>query len=122
MASRIPRFASLILVGAVAISACGGVESVAVDVPDDATFCSVFLGEYKAALSDAVAASDGGFDAASARINAWAEVLVSLAPFGIGDQATDNLLYHQAQADLRSAAAFIPGSNEMHAWANANCG
>ena len=122
MASRIPGFGSLVLVAAVAISACGGGESVAVDVPDDATFCSVFLGEYKAALSDAVAATDAGFDAASARINAWAEVLVSLAPEEIGVQAKDNLLYHQAQADLLSAAAFIPGSNEMHAWANATCG
>ena len=122
MASRIPGFASLVLVAAVAISACGGGESVAVDVPDDATFCSVFLGEYKAALSDAVAVTDAGFDAASARINAWAEVLVSLAPEEIGVQAKDNLLYHQAQADLLSAAVFIAWSNEMHAWANANCG
>ena len=122
MASRIPGFASLVLVAAVAISACGGGESVAVDVPDDATFCSVFLGEYKAALSDALPATDDGFGAASARLNAWAEVLVSLAPEEIGVQAKDNLLYHQAQADLLSAAAFIAGSNEMHAWANANCG
>jgi hypothetical protein len=73
-------------------------------------------------VSDAVPATDDGFDAASARITAWAEVLVSLAPEEIGAQAQDNLAYHRAQAELRSAAGFIPGSNEMHAWANANCG
>jgi len=122
LARRIPGFGSLVLVVAVAISACGGGGSVAVDIPDDATFCSVFSGEYKAALSDAVPATDDGFGAASARINAWAEVLVSLAPDEIAVEAADNLSYHQAQADLLSAAAFIPGSNEMHAWANANCG
>jgi len=122
LASRILGLGGLLLVAALAISACGGAESVDVDVPDDATFCSVFSGEYKAALSDAVPATDAGFGAASARINDWAKVLVSLAPGELRVQAEDNLSYHQAQTELRSAAAFIPGSNEMHAWANANCG
>jgi hypothetical protein len=116
------RLGGLILVTAMAAPACGGGDSVAVAIPDDATFCSVFLGEYTAALSDAAPATDDGFGAASGRITAWAEALVSLAPGEIGDQAKDNLLYHQAQAELRSAAEFIPGSIEMHAWANANCG
>ena len=115
------RLGVLVLLAALAATACAGAESVAVEIPDDATFCSVFLGEYTAALSDAVPVTDGGFDAASSRVAAWAEILASLAPAEIGDQANDNLRYHRAQAELRSAADFIPGSNEMHAWAAANC-
>ena len=121
MVSRMTRLGSLVLV-ALAFSACGDAESVSVEVPDDATFCSVFFGEYEAALDDAVPITDDGFGGATARIVAWAEVLVSLAPAEIGAQADDNLRYHRAQAELRSAAEFIPGSNEMHAWADANCG
>ena len=92
-----------------------------IDVPDDATFCSVFSGEYRQALDDAVPVTDDAFSERIGAIVAWAEVLVRLAPEELAGEAADNLKYHQAQAAVRSAADFIPGSNAMHAWANVNC-
>lgn len=108
----------------VVASGCGGGDSspsVAVDIPANATFCSVFTGEYRTALANAVPITDAGFEEQSATISAWARVLRDLAPTEIAELADDNLKYHEAQANVESAADFIPGSNEMHTWANANC-
>lgn len=92
-----------------------------VAVPDGATFCSVFLGEYRDALADAVPITDDGFAARIGAIVGWAIVLDDLAPAEIADPATDNLNMHRAQQAVQSAADFIPGSNQMHAWANTDC-
>ncbi len=109
-----------------AATACGGDDTdseaaVSVEVPDDATFCSVFSGQYRSALDAAVPATDAGFDDSSATITAWAEVLNNLAPTEIGDQAEANVGYHRAQQNKQSASDFVPGSNEMHEWADSNC-
>lgn len=93
----------------------------AVTVAGGATFCEVFDGQYRAAMAAAVPVTDNAFDAQASEIIAWAKVLEDLAPPEVLDLAQDNLAYHQAQADLRSAAEFIPGSNSMHSWAQTNC-
>ncbi len=113
-----------VLALSVAAAACGGGDSsgpAAVTPPPGATFCSVFTGEYADALADAVPITDDGFEASIGEIVAWAAVLTELAPAEISSQAADNLAMHRAQAAVKSAAEFIPGSNEMHAWANENC-
>ena len=117
------RLGVVVIVGLLVLASCGDddVETAAVQVPDGATFCSVFDGDYSEALNDAVPITDEGFAESTARIVAWAEVLLALAPGEITAQAEDNLEYHQAQAAVKSAADFIPGSNEMHAWARDNC-
>ncbi len=119
-----PRFAALLIGGVLALTSCGddGAGTTSVEVPDDATFCSVFLDQYQEALDDAVPITDDAFGETTALIAAWAEVLLSLAPAEIVGQAGDNLEYHEAQAAVRSASDFISGSNEMHAWAYTNCG
>jgi hypothetical protein len=115
--------ALVLLVAACSDSGTGDVEAtdVTVAVPADATFCSVFTGEYREALSNAVPVTDPAFAERTAEIVAWAEVLAALAPDEITDEARDNLGYHRAQAATASAAEFIPGSNAMHEWANGNC-
>lgn len=105
---------------AVALGGCGD-DGAEIEVPEDATFCSVFSGEYRTAVNDAVPITDDRFGERTAAIVAWAEVLVDLAPPELASEAADNLSYHQAQAAVESAAEFIPGSNAMHAWANSNC-
>ena len=119
----IHRLGALIVVGLLVLTSCGDDDSatVAVEVPDGATFCSVFLDQYKAALGNAVPITDDAFDDRIGQIVAWAEVLLDLAPDEMATQAEDNLEYHLAQAAVKSASDFIPGSNEMHAWANTNC-
>ena len=104
--------------------ACGDDSSdatAAVFAPEGATFCSVFLGEYRDAVESSVPGTDDGHEEAVANIAAWAEVLRDLAPAEIGDLAQDNLSMHEAQRDRVSAADFISGSNQMHAWAFSNC-
>ncbi len=112
------RWIVLLALGLVA-AACGGDDSGvgSVDIPEGATFCSVFEGQYRQAIDDAVPITDGRFDETIGEIVAWAEVLSDLAPAEIADEALDNLRYHEAQAQTASAAEFIPGSNAMHAWA-----
>lgn len=118
------RLGTLLIVALLFLAACGDDDTatVSVEVPDGATFCSVFLDQYEAAVDDAVPITDDAFDERIARIVAWADVLRSLAPDEIAAQAEDNLRYHEAQAAVRSASDFIPGSNDMHAWAWDNCG
>ncbi len=119
------RTAAAVLALVAAAAACGDSgadgEPVSVQAPADATFCSVFTGEYRAALGDAVPVTEDGFEASAQRIVAWAGVLDDLAPEEIAALARANLQYHQAQAAKRSAADFIPDSNAMHEWANGNC-
>jgi hypothetical protein len=101
-------------------AACGD-DDISVAIPEGATFCSIFDGEYREALENAVPVGDDAFGEATSEIVAWAEVLADLAPAEIADEAQDNLRYHEAQAAVESAAEFIPGSNAMHAWANERC-
>jgi len=105
------------------LGACGDDDTsvASADVPEGATFCSVFEGEYRTALAEAVPITDDAFGERIGVIVAWAEALVELAPAELADDAADNLSMHQAQEAVQSAAEFIPGSNEMHAWANTNC-
>lgn len=119
-----------VLIVVVSAAGCGGSDTPdttspttgpALAVPENATFCSVFDDQYAAALAAAVPATDSAFEQQSELIVAWAEVLRDLASDEVALLAGDNVAYHQAQADLRSAADFIPGSNEMHAWARSNC-
>ncbi len=118
----IRRFGVVLVVGLFVLTSCGDDDiAVAVEIPDGATFCSVFDGEYTSALDDAVPITDDGFGESTARIVAWAEVLLTLAPDEIITQAEDNLRLHEAHAAVKSASDFIPGSNEMHAWAWDNC-
>lgn len=115
----------LAVVLALAATSCGGDgdESTAptINVADDATFCSVFLGDYQTALDAAVPASDSGFDDSAAAITAWSEALRDLAPADIEAEAEANVGYHRAQQNKQSASDFIPGSNDMHSWARSNC-
>lgn len=111
------------LVGACSDAGAGDAEATnpTVEIPDDATFCSVFTGQYREALGNAVPVSDPAFVERTSEIVAWAQVLATLAPDEIADEAQDNLGYHRAQAAITSAADFIPGSNALHEWANGNC-
>lgn len=117
------RRALMILAVAVAVlSGCGDDEVVVeAQAPAGATFCSVYQGEYQSALDGAVPITDSGFAAAGAEIVAWAKILESLAPAEVADLATANLGYHEAQQAVESSSEFIQGSNDMHAWARANC-
>lgn len=122
------RIISVLVVAAVSLlmTGCGdgdssASESVSVDVPTGSTFCSVFNGEYGNALSNAVPATESGFQESADTITTWARVLQDLAPTEIAALADDNTRYHEAQAQKKSASAFIPGSNEMHNWARGNC-
>ena len=121
------RIATCVLAGVLMFFAAscgddsGGDAAPTIDVPSDATFCSVFLGGYQSALDDAVPATDSGFDESAATITAWAEALRDLAPAEIAAEAEANVGYHQAQQDKQSASDFIPGSNDMHAWAYSSC-
>lgn len=114
------RLAPLLLVGTLLAGGCGD-DGTAIEVAEDATFCSVFAGQYRQALDAAVPITDEGFSTATDELAAWAQVLVDLAPSEIEAEAQDNLQMHLAQAEVESAAEFIPGSNAMHAWANTNC-
>jgi len=120
----VKRSAMMIVVMAVSVlTACGDDDQAVVDVqaPEGATFCSVYEGEYQTARDGAVPITESGFAEAGAEIVAWARVLASLAPAEITDLAAANLGYHEAQLAVQSASDFIPGSNDMHAWARANC-
>lgn len=111
-----------IAVLALVAGACSGAgDAVVVSVPADATFCSVFDGEYRTALQAAVPITDPSFDERAGEIVAWAEVLADLAPEDVAEFATDNVAYHRAQAEKRTAAPFIAGSNALHEFANASC-
>lgn len=115
----------LLMVVGLALAGCAGDDRQtvgSVEVPQGATFCSIFNGQYREALGNAVPITDEAFEETIGEIVAWADVLVPLAPEEIAEEASDNLRYHQAQAAVSSAAAFIPGSNAMHAWANEHCG
>jgi hypothetical protein len=114
------RSAIALIAALLVVTACGS-DSIVIDVADDATFCSVFDGEYRSALNAAVPITDAAFAERTGEIVAWAEVLVDLAPAEIASEATDNLEYHRAQAAVESAADHIPGSNAMHQWGNENC-
>ena len=115
---RLIGIAALALVA----GACSGAgDAVVVSVPADATFCSVFDGEYRTALQAAVPITDPSFDERAGEIVAWAEVLADLAPEDVAEFATDNVAYHRAQAEKRTAAPFIAGSNALHEFANASC-
>jgi hypothetical protein len=118
---RTRSIAGAIIALMLGVGACADSTAVTIEVPEGATFCSVFQGEYAEALGAAVPVTDEGFNEAATLIVAWAEVLADLAPGGVAADAADNVRYHRAQADLRSAAEFIPGSNAMHAWSAANC-
>jgi hypothetical protein len=116
------KLAASVLIGATLAVSCGGGQSdTTIEMPAGATFCSVYAGEYQEALDSAVPVTDEGFAESSMLIAAWAEALVTLAPPEIAAQAQDNYRYHLAQAELKSAADFIPGSNAMHEWARSNC-
>jgi hypothetical protein len=115
------RSSTLLVLTLLAGLASCGTDSLAVEVPDDATFCSVFEGEYGAALAAAVPITDDGFAESVGQIVAWAQVLVDLAPGEIREHAQANLEYHKAQAAIRSASEFIPGSSAMHEWGNSQC-
>ena len=103
-----------------ALTACGD-DTPVIAVPSDASFCSVFAGEYQAALAAAVPVTEEGFAESASLLVTWAEVLVDLAPGEITDEAVDNLEYHRAQAAVQSASEFISGSNSMHEWARDQC-
>jgi hypothetical protein len=116
----IMRSITALLLTASVLPACGD-DAPVIAVPSDATFCSVFDGQYRDALAAAVPVTDSGFGESTALLVAWAEVLVDLAPGAIAAEAADNLEYHRAHAAVESASAFITGSNAMHQWANQNC-
>ncbi len=118
--------------GALLLGGCGDDESSSdasgdsggsggVEIPEGATFCSVFDGEYAEALSNAVPATDDGFQDAADAITEWAMVLQQLAPADVADLAQANVDYHRAQANMESASDFIPQSNEFATWARGNC-
>lgn len=113
--------ASALICAALAASCGDGRSTTTIEVPEGATFCSLYAGEYREALDAAVPVTDDGFTESSTLIAAWAEALAALAPPEIAGQAQDNYRYHLALAEIRSAADFIPGSNAMHEWARSNC-
>lgn len=116
------RLAAAVTLAMVAVAgSCSEERSTRIEVPANATFCDIYSGEYRRALGEAVPITDDRFTERAEAIAAWAGVLLDLAPAEILEQATSNLRYHEAQLDRVSAAEHIEGSNEMHAWAQANC-
>jgi ABC-type glycerol-3-phosphate transport system substrate-binding protein len=110
------------LVVVAVLAACSGTGSSSdVTAPEGATFCSVFEGEYQTALSNAVPVTDDAFDERADELVVWAEILSELAPDDLAAEADDNVGYHRAQREGRSAADFVAGSNALHAYARANC-
>lgn len=95
-----------------------------IEVPDDATFCSVFDSEFADALDAAYAAGardyDAGVEALGAVID-WANVLVDLAPEEIVESAEGNVAYFEAQRDGTSVADHVEASNDIGRYVGENC-
>lgn len=98
--------------------ACGGDDDAgSVSVPEGATFCSVFTGEYR----DALTASPVADESAASELAKWAEVLVVLAPAEIAEAARDNLEFIKAFTSGDSPEEFADGSFEFNEWAGSTC-
>lgn len=108
-----------VVVGTLLLGACGGGgdDAGSVSVPEGATFCSVFTGEYR----DALMASPVADESAPSELLTWAEVLVALAPDEVADAARDNLRFIEAFTSGASPDEFSDGSYEFHEWGGAHC-
>ena len=113
------QLAAVVVLGLV-VAACGGDDSegVSVDIPEGATFCSVFNGEYRQALVTSPVADPS----AAERLVSWAEVLAALAPAEIVSEANDNARYSRDIADgVSPDDSVVAGSVAFHEWAGGNC-
>jgi len=121
----------LLAAASLAIAGCGGDDdaggddaspsAITVEVPEGATFCSVFTDGYRPSIDAAVPFGDPEFTAAAGATLAWAHVLQDLAPAELAAQAEANVQYHLAQIEVRSASDFIPLSNELSEYGFENC-
>ncbi|MEZ5261253.1 MAG: hypothetical protein R2755_05615 [Acidimicrobiales bacterium] len=93
----------------------------AVEVPAGATFCSVFLDRYRPAIDAAVAFGQPGWEESVQELVEIARVLEAVAPEELRDAAAENVAYHRAQAEQRSASAHVAGSNELSGYGFQNC-
>jgi hypothetical protein len=110
--------AIVVVAGTLMLGACGGgADSDSVAVPEGATFCSVFTGEYR----DALMTSPLADESAGPELLKWAEVLVELAPDEIADEAADNVRFIEAFTSGASPDEFADGSFEFNEWGGANC-
>ena len=114
------RFVAVVVVLGLMVAACGGDDSErgAVDIPEGATFCSVFNGEYRQTLQTSPVADP----TAAERLVGWAEVLAALAPAEIVRQANDNARYARDIAEgVSPEDSVVAGSTAFHEWAGENC-
>jgi hypothetical protein len=108
----------LIVLGFVVVS-CGGDDARGgVDIPEGATFCSVFTGEWR----DAVNASPVVDPDAPERAAHRSEVLAALAPDEIAVEAQHHARYARDLANgATSSGDTLTGSGAFIEWAGENC-
>ena len=87
----------------------GGVE-----VPQGATLCSVYAGEYRSILDNPTPFGEDGWDDEAAELVELAMVLEELAPPEQAGPAEANVSYFQALANVESASEFVPDSNAFN--------
>ena len=103
-----------------ALSGCNGGDDTedSVDIPEGATFCSVYNGEYRQALNVSPVADP----TAAATVASWAEVLAALAPSEIASAAEDNAQYAKDVAGgVSPSDSVTSGSVAFHDWTEGNC-
>lgn len=108
----------MIALGFAAVS-CGDDDAGSgVDIPESATFCSVFTGEWR----DAINASPVADPTALERAAHWSEVLAALAPDEIATEARDHARYARGLAEgATPSEAQQAGSRAFIEWAGDNC-
>jgi len=112
--------AAVVIVLGLVVASCGGGDDAGggVDIPEGATFCSVFTGEW----SDAVNASPVADPNAPERAAYWSEVLAALAPDEIAVEAQHHARYVRDLADGRtSLGATLTGSSAFIEFAGETC-
>ncbi|MEZ5376022.1 MAG: hypothetical protein R2733_05860 [Acidimicrobiales bacterium] len=112
--------ASLLAVSA--LTACGGgSDEASVAVPEGATLCSVYTDSYEPILSAPTAFGEDGWEDEAKQLVDLAKQLEQLAPAEQADNATANVGYFQALADVKSASEFVPGSNDFNSYLRSSC-
>jgi hypothetical protein len=101
------------------VASCGGENDAGgIDIPEGATFCSVFTGEWR----DALTVSPVADPSAPERVVYWSEVLAALAPDEIAAEAQHLTRYARDIAEgATPSEATLSGSDAFFEWADDNC-
>lgn len=125
----VSKVAAIAVVTALAATACGGSDDstadttndTTVEVPDGATLCGVYTDEYKVIVDSPTPFGEDGWEDEAQELLRLAGVLEQLAPADQAADASANVGYFQALADVESASESIEGSNAFNLYLVETC-